>query len=236
MPALEFQSVTKQYGSRPALADFSLAVNPGEVFGLLGPNGAGKTTALKVLLNFVQPTAGRAFIDGRPADDPQSRRSVGYLPENPVIPGRLTAVEFLNLQAGLAGLTKDEREARVRAGLARLKLEGNERVPVSKFSKGMVQRLGLAAALLARPRLLVLDEPSSGLDPHGIHEVRVLLEEMQAGGATIFLNSHLLSEVEKICTRAAIISRGRLVAHDSVKNLCREGETLENAFLRLVPE
>jgi ABC-2 type transport system ATP-binding protein len=235
MPAIEFSSVTKQYGPREALSGFSLAVAEGQAFGLLGPNGAGKTTALKILLDLVRPTAGRAFLSGLPATDPAARRNIGYLPENPVIPGHLTARDFLRLQAALAGLGGNRRDDRIRQALTRLKLEGREQQAVSQFSKGMVQRLGLAAALLAEPKILILDEPSSGLDPHGIHEVRLLLEEIKARGATIFINSHLLSEVEKTCSSVAIISQGRLVANDTLPNLCRDGETLEEVFLRIVP-
>jgi ABC-2 type transport system ATP-binding protein len=215
--------------------DLTLSIPPGEAFALLGPNGAGKTTTVKMLLDFVRPSAGAARLDGRPASDPLSRRNVGYLPENPVIPGHLTGAEYLTLHGGLHGKRGTDLKERVWASLARVKLQDEGNMATGKYSKGMAQRLGLAAALLAGPRVLILDEPTSGLDPRGIHEVRVLLEELKAAGVTIFLNSHFLSEVEKLCTTVAIIDKGRLVAHDTLANLCREGETLEQVFLRVVP-
>jgi ABC-2 type transport system ATP-binding protein len=216
-PAIEIESLSKTYrdgfirGRRiEALKQVSFAVEQGSIFGLLGPNGAGKTTLIKVLLGLVKKTGGRAELLGRAAGDRASRASVGYLPENHRIPRHLTGNSALVYYGGLSGLPPSEVRRRRPELLARVGLEKWGKTSVRKYSKGMLQRLGLAQAMLHDPLLLVLDEPTDGVDPVGRAEMRKVLNELKAAGKTVFINSHLLQEVELVCDRAAILVEGSL--------------------------
>jgi ABC-2 type transport system ATP-binding protein len=215
--SIEVESLTKLYRDSwlrrrgiQALRGITFDVSPGEIFGLLGPNGAGKTTFIKILLGIVRPTSGQARLLGRPAGDRRGRRQVGYLPEHLRIPGHHNANTALEYYGKLSGLPGSEIRAR-RGGLLELVgLSSRAKDSVRKYSKGMLQRLGLAQALLHDPQLLILDEPTDGLDPVGRSQVRSILKQLKGEGKTIFLNSHLLLEVEMICDRVAILDRGEL--------------------------
>ncbi|HEX3200630.1 MAG TPA: ABC transporter ATP-binding protein, partial [Actinomycetes bacterium] len=219
VPAIATSGLHKAYGSRVALHDLTLTVPPGEVFGFLGPNGAGKTTAMKILLGLVRPTAGEALVFGRPPAEPAARRRIGYLPEHFRFQEWATGTELLDFHGRLAGLGTRERAERIPELLERVGLAGRGGERVRRYSKGMTQRLGLALALLHRPDLVLLDEPTSALDPVGRREVRELVRELAAGGVTVFLNSHLLTEVEAVCHRVAIVSQGRVVASGPLDDL-----------------
>ena len=208
-----------------ALDGLDLSVAEGEVFGLLGPNGAGKTTTVKILLGLTHPTSGRAELFGLPVADPQSRRRVGYLPEGHRFPGYLTARQTLSIFGRMSGVADGDLKARIPELLARVRLTDWADVKVRKFSKGMTQRLGLAAALVHRPDLLLLDEPTDGVDPVGRREIRDLLRDEAARGAAILLNSHLLSEIEMTCDRVAVLRKGRAVAQGRIADLTAQGFT-----------
>jgi ABC-2 type transport system ATP-binding protein len=218
-PALSTFELTKDYAvgfwrKRPyrALDRLTLDVEAGEVFGFLGPNGAGKTTALKLLMQLVFPTSGRAEILGRPLGDLDARRRIGFLPENPYFYDYLTAEELLTYFAALFGYRGVERRRRASRMLDEVGLGAERRLPLRKFSKGMLQRVGIAQALLNDPELVILDEPMSGLDPLGRRDVRALILRLRDGGCTVFFSSHVLSDAEALCSRVAILSNGRLVA------------------------
>src|SRR5712692_2579928 len=210
-----------RFGSKriEALAGIDLDVRPGEVFGLLGPNGAGKTTTVKILLGLTFPTAGEARLDGIPCALPESRRHVGYLPEGHRFPGYLTAAQTLSIFGRMSGVDARTARGRVPKLLERVGLADWAHVRVRKFSKGMTQRLGLAAALVHEPRILLLDEPTDGVDPVGRREIRDLLREEARRGATILLNSHLLSEIERTCDRVAVLRQGRVAAQGTIEDL-----------------
>jgi ABC-2 type transport system ATP-binding protein len=210
-PAIETVGLRKEYGRTVALHDLSLSVRPGEVFGFLGPNGAGKTTAVKILLGLTRPTGGGARLFGRPAAEPATRRRVGYLPETFRFHDWLTGEGLLDFHGRLAGLSAAERRKRIPEVLGLVGLAGRGSERLRGYSKGMAQRIGLAQALLHRPDLVLLDEPTSALDPVGRRQVRDLIRSLRAEGTTVFLNSHLLSEVELVCDRVAIVDRGRVV-------------------------
>lgn len=231
---IELQAVTKRYGSLTAVDQISLSVAEGEYFALLGPNGAGKTTIVKMLLDFTRSTAGTLSINGISSKEPACRADVGYLPENPRIPPNLTGWQYLQRCAMLLGMQHSESVDQIGKVLELVGMKGREHTKAGTYSRGMVQRFGLAAALMGNPKLLILDEPVSGLDPIGIREVRQLLESLKPQGMTILLNSHLLSEVEKICDTVAIIHNGRLLLKDKISAIIKEGETLEDVFVRLV--
>lgn len=215
--AIEVRDLHKSYRdgwvfrrSFEALKGISLHVEHGEIFGLLGPNGAGKTTLVKLLLGIVRKTRGTATLLGRPAGDRQGRRRVGYLPENLRIPRHHTAWSALDLYGQMSGLSAGEIRRRRGELLDTVDLAGRARDSVRKYSKGMLQRLGLAIALLHDPDLVFMDEPTDGLDPPGRAQVRQILLRLKGAGKTIFLNSHLLQEVEMVCDRVAILDRGVL--------------------------
>ena len=219
VPAIATSGLHKAYGSRVALHDLTLTVPPGEVFGFLGPNGAGKTTAMKILLGLVHPSGGQALVFGRPPAEPAARRRIGYLPEHFRFQEWATGAELLDFHGRLAGVGTRERAERIPELLERVGLAGRGGERVRRYSKGMTQRLGLALALLHRPDLVLLDEPTSALDPVGRREVRELVRELAAGGVTVFLNSHLLTEVEAVCHRVAIVSQGRVLASGPLDDL-----------------
>jgi ABC-2 type transport system ATP-binding protein len=216
-----------------AIDDLSLAVPGGAVFGLLGPNGAGKSTTLNLLLNLLHPTSGTISILGRPADDVSVRQRVGFLPEHPRFQDHLTPEGLLNFFAGLFGLTGDERRRRVDRVFERVGIETDRRRPLRAHSKGMLQRVGIAQALVNDPELLILDEPMSGLDPIGRRMLRGLIAELKTEGRTILFSSHILSDVEQLCSEVAILSRGRLVASGPLPSLLA-GRTLEDVFFETV--
>jgi ABC-2 type transport system ATP-binding protein len=207
----------KRYGRQTAVADVSFTVARGEIVGLLGPNGAGKTTVIKMLLGLVRPDAGEVLLLGRPAPDPRSRAEVGYLPELFRYQPWLTASEVLALHTRLAGLAVPAAERHERLAAVGLADRAGDRV--GGFSKGMQQRLGMAVALVTRPRLVILDEPTSALDPIGRADVRDLLLALKAGGVTVLLNSHLIGEVERVCDRVVILDKGRVAAAGSLSEL-----------------
>ncbi len=236
-PAIAVRGLAKTY--RPlvgqpveALRPLDLAVERGEIFGLLGPNGAGKTTLVKLLLGIALPSAGEGALLGRSIRDAEARRAVGFLPENHKFPTYLTAEQTLDYYGRVAGVPTDERERRIPALLERVRMERWADARVRKFSKGMMQRLGLAQALLGGPAVVFLDEPTDGVDPVGRREIRDLLLELNAEGTTVFLNSHLLSEVEQVCTRVAILKGGELARLGTVAALTEQERVWE---LRATP-
>lgn len=202
-----------------ALDGLSLNLPCGEVFGLLGPNGAGKSTTLKLLLNLLWPTAGRAEVFGHPPGALAARRRLGFLPENPTFYDHLTAEELVVYFAGLCGERGAAARKRAAALLDRVGLDADRRRPLRQFSKGMLQRVGLAQALVNDPELIVLDEPMSGLDPIGRHEVRQIILRLREEGRTVLFSSHVLSDAELLCSRVAILSKGKLVASGLVSEL-----------------
>jgi ABC-2 type transport system ATP-binding protein len=227
-PAIEVRGLRKVFrttvtrGRITALDGVDLSVRPGELFGLLGPNGAGKTTTVKILLGLTRPTQGEAFISGLSVSDPESRRSVGYLPEGHKIPNYLTARQALSIFGRMSGLDSATITRRSVELLETLSIGQWIDVRVKKFSKGMTQRLGLAIALIHSPKVLLLDEPTDGVDPVGRREIRDLLREQAKNGTAILLNSHLLSEMEMTCDRVAVLRAGKVVAQGSVEALTRQ--------------
>jgi ABC-2 type transport system ATP-binding protein len=229
-PAIHIEELTKDYAvgfwrrrSYRALDRLSLSVEPGEVFGFLGPNGAGKTTTLKLLMQLIFPTAGRAEILGRPVGDVEARRRIGYLPENPSFYDYLTAEELLTYFAELFGYGPGERRTRVSDLLDRVGLGRERTFQLRKFSKGMLQRVGIAQALLNDPEVVFLDEPMSGLDPLGRRDVRSLILSLRDQGRTVFFSSHILSDAEALCSRVAIVAGGRLAAQGKLAELSEFG-------------
>lgn len=207
-PAIETNRLRKEYGAKVAVADLTLAVPRGEVFGFLGPNGAGKSTSIKMLLGLVHPSGGTATVLGRPAGHAPTLARIGFLPEHFRFHEWLTATELLALHGRLNHLDAAYCRKRTAEVLDMVGLSDHARRPLSGFSKGMLQRIGLAQALLHAPELVFLDEPTSALDPLGRRMVRVILQQVKAQGTTVFLNSHLLSEVEVTCDRVAFIKDG----------------------------
>ncbi|MDX6692440.1 MAG: type transport system ATP-binding protein [Blastocatellia bacterium] len=231
---IEIENLTKDYEvgflrkrKVRALDDLSLSVEGGEIFGFLGANGAGKTTTLKLLMRLIYPTAGRARIMGRDINDVQMHARIGYLPENPYFYDYLTARELLEYFAELFGYGKAERRKRAADLLERVRLEEKSwDKQLRKFSKGMLQRVGLAQAIVNDPEIIFLDEPMSGLDPVGRREVRDLIANLRARGKTVFMCSHILSDIEVLCDRVAIMRRGRLAETGRLEELReRAGES-----------
>ena len=218
-PAIHIEDLTKEYAvgfwrPRPyrALDRLTLTIERGEVFGFLGPNGAGKTTTLKLLMQLIFPTSGRAQILGQPVGDVATRRRIGYLPENPYFYDYLTAEELLTYFAQLLDVPAADRRQRVSGLLDRVGLGAERRFQLRKFSKGMIQRVGIAQALLNDPEVIFLDEPMSGLDPLGRRDVRALILELREQGRTVFFSSHILADAEALCSRVAVVAGGRLAA------------------------
>lgn len=231
---IELNAATKRYGSLVAVADVSFSVKTGEYFALLGPNGAGKTTIVKMLLDFTRPTSGSLSLNGIPSTHAACRTAVGYLAENHHMPPHLSGWQYLLRCAELLDISRSDAVEQCGRIVELVGMQGREHTKAKTYSKGMMQRFGLGAALVGNPKLLILDEPTAGLDPIGIREIRQLLESLKQQGITIFLNSHLLSEVEKICDTAAIINRGKLLVKDAISSIVKDGETLEDVFIRLV--
>ena len=228
--AIEARGLRKEYGGTVAVHDVTLAVPRGEVFGLLGPNGAGKSTTMKLLLGLAAPTAGTARLLGHPLGALAAKRRIGFLPEQFRFHEWLRGEEFLDFHGALAGVARAERRRRIPEVLALVGLAGRGRDRLRTYSKGMLQRIGLAQALLHDPALVFLDEPTSALDPLGRREVRDLIRALKARGLTVFLNSHLLGEVEAVCDRVAIVDRGRVVRQGTLAELLRDATEVELAL------
>jgi ABC-2 type transport system ATP-binding protein len=226
MDAISTESLTKHYHvgfwrPRPyvALDALSLSVGQGEVFGFLGPNGAGKTTTLKLLMQLIYPTSGHAEILGRPVGDVSVRRRLGFLPENPYFYDYLTAEELLEYFGGLFGYAGADRRRRIGTLLDEVGIGPERRLQLRKFSKGMLQRVGIAQALINDPEVVFFDEPMSGLDPLGRREIRQLILRLRDRGCTVFFSSHVLSDAEALCSRVAVLAGGRLVAAGDLSEL-----------------
>src|SRR6267378_1863645 len=232
-PAIEFTGVTKVYQRRfagaqiPALSDVSFEVARGEVCAFLGPNGAGKTTSMSILMGFICADQGRVRVFGYLPGDVRGKKRIGFLPENFAFYRYLDAENLLRFHLRLSCRPSASPEALMAGLLAKVKLDGYKGLKIGKYSRGMMQRLGVAQALLGNPELLVLDEPTSGLDPAGRKEVRDLVLALKAEGRTIFLSSHILSEVEQICDRVIIIDRGRLLRAGALQPMLEEGDSVE---------
>ncbi|AIZ44385.1 ABC transporter [Deinococcus radiopugnans] len=218
-PIIETQELRKVYKDRAVVDGLSLRVLPGEVFGFLGPNGAGKSTTVKMLLGLVLPSGGQMRVLGGSPADPAVRARLGFLPEQFRFQTWMTAEEFLHFHGRLAGMRAAELRARVPQVLKTVGLGGRGAESLGGYSKGMLQRCGLAGAILARPELVFLDEPTSALDPIGRVEVREIIEGLRADGVAVFLNSHLLSEVEQVCDRVAFVKEGRVLQQGSMQEL-----------------
>jgi ABC-2 type transport system ATP-binding protein len=226
MRAIEILGLEKIYNagfwrkrSKRALRPLTLAVEEGEIFGFLGPNGAGKTTTLKILMGLVFPTRGSARILGMELDDPRMKAQIGFLPEQPYFYDHLTARELLRYYGQLSGVDRKELSHKVDAVLEQVKLSDSANIQLRKFSKGMLQRVGIAQAILHDPKVVFLDEPMSGLDPMGRREVRNLIEDLKAKGKTVFFSTHILSDAEALCDRVAIIHQGELRGVGAVAEL-----------------
>jgi ABC-2 type transport system ATP-binding protein len=225
--AIRLREIRKSYRAgfwlrrTPVLKGISLSVERGEIHGFLGPNGAGKTTTLKILTSLVHPDGGDVSILGRDGADPASRAAIGYLPEHPYFYDYLTASEFLRFAASLAGAPRPSEDDLLRL-LARVGLPGASSTALRKFSKGMLQRVGVAQALVADPEILIFDEPMSGLDPIGRAEMRELILSLREGGKTVLFSTHILSDLEQVVDRVSIIHRGEMVASGPIGELLRE--------------
>jgi ABC-2 type transport system ATP-binding protein len=224
-PAIQISGIVKSYRSPvtlkliEVLRGFDLEVMEGEVFGFLGLNGAGKTTTIRCLAGLIRPLKGSVSIFGQNPLDPEVRRRLGYLPENPVLPDYLTPLEVLDLAARLCGVPAAHRRHRIEELLNLLRLESLAKTPLRKLSKGNVQRVGLAQAVVHEPDLLILDEPMSGLDPLGRRDLRDLMDRVRASGRTIFFSSHIVPDVEALCDRVAILDHGRILRVGSIEDL-----------------
>ena len=234
-PAIRTRELAKRYGSITALAGLTMTIPRGDVFGFLGPNGAGKTTAVKLLLGLTPPTSGDAEVLGAAIGDREALRRVGYLPELFRYQLWLTAREVLALHCELAGIDRAAWQREIEDALAIVGLSDRGSGRVGTFSKGMQQRLGLGVALLGAPDLVVLDEPTSALDPVGRHDVREIIRALGERGTTVFLNSHLLGEVEQVCDRVLILNHGRLVSDGTVAEVASLAAGVPGRVLLNVP-
>ncbi len=230
MPVVEIENLTKDFSvgfwrKRPlrALDNLSLQVHKGEIFGFLGPNGAGKSTTLKILMNLLHPTSGSARILGRSVDTVSMHQAIGFLPENPYFYDYLTPAELLTYMGRLCGLREPALSQKVDALLANVGLTHARDLQLRKFSKGMVQRIGIAQALINDPEIVFLDEPMSGLDPLGRMEVRRIIASLKARGVTVFFSSHILPDVEAICDRVAILNQGKLQEVGALEDILKVG-------------
>ncbi|HEY1422767.1 MAG TPA: ABC transporter ATP-binding protein [Candidatus Acidoferrum sp.] len=232
-PAIEFRQVSKTYRKLlggmqvPALTNVSFEVQTGEVCAFLGPNGAGKTTSISILMGFLYANWGHIRVLGHQPGDVRAKGKIGFVPENFAFYKHLNAEKLLRFHAQLAGVQEVAAAALIPELIAKVKLNGYEKLKIGRYSRGMVQRLGIAQALLADPELLIMDEPTSGLDPAGRKEVRDVILGLKAAGKTIFLSSHLLSEVEQVCDQAVIVDRGRVVRSGAMKQLLEAGDQVE---------
>lgn len=222
---LDVEGLTKDYRQhfwtplRRVLDNVSFSVNQGEIFGFLGPNGAGKSTTIKILFEIIFPTSGRATLFGKPIGDKDIKRRIGFLPENPYFYDYLTATEFLEFHGALCGMSDSDLRRRIPEVLELVGMKGTDKMYLRNFSKGMLQRIGLAQSIIHDPDLVVLDEPMTGLDPLGRREVRDLMLELRSRNKTIFFSTHILSDVESICHRVAILNKGKLLSCGSLDEL-----------------
>jgi ABC-2 type transport system ATP-binding protein len=228
MNALEIKSLSKTYKGKKgilvnALKNISLSISQGEIFGFLGPNGAGKSTTIKILMDLIRPTLGETFIMGHSTASPQARKQVGYLPENPAFYDFLTAEEYLDFVGSTYGMSKELINKRKVEVLELLELIEARKRPIRTYSKGMVQRLGLAQVLLHDPEVYILDEPMSGLDPLGRALVKNIILELKKKGKCVFFSTHITADVESVCDRVGIILNGELKRVDSVESIMAEG-------------
>jgi ABC-2 type transport system ATP-binding protein len=236
IPAIQTHNLRKTFAEKVAVSGLTLTVEPGEVFGFLGPNGAGKTTSVKMLLGLIYPSGGEGFLFGKPLNDPQIRSRVGFLPEHFRFHDWLKAQEFLALHADLYQMPRPIARQRISELLELVGLTPHAQKKLREFSKGMLQRIGLAQALLNDPDLVILDEPTSGLDPVGRRLVRDIIRSLRERGKTVFLNSHLLSEVEITCDRVAFIKHGEVIHLSSLQTLVQEELTVEVRARNLRPD
>src|SRR5213596_2832262 len=229
------QNLRKRYRRRDpwAVDGVTFELDAGQAFGLLGPNGAGKTSVVKMIAGLIRPDSGSISLFGSNPGNPAARAELGFAPEDPDSPKFLRAPEVLDYFASLLGLDDAERKRRIPETLEFAGLESDRR-QVRQFSKGMKQRLGIAQAILGRPKLLILDEPTADLDPLGRRDVRALIESLKQSGVAVLLNSHLLSEVERVCDDVAILARGRVLREGTMREVVPEGSTLEDVFVRLL--
>ncbi len=227
VPAVETRELRKEYGAKVAVESLTLTVRQGEVFGFLGPNGAGKSTTMKMLMGLVFPTSGAMALLGRPIGDVAVKQRVGFLPEQFRFHEWMLASEFLDFHGQLYGMGGAERRRRIPDVLELVGLEGEGRNRLKTFSKGMLQRIGLAQAVMNNPALVFLDEPTSALDPVGRREVREVIGRLRSEGMTVFLNSHILAEVEQVCDRCAIINHGRVARMGTMQELLAEELTVD---------
>lgn len=240
MPAIEIVNISKKFQESlsrkkvTAVEDLSLSIRKGEVFGFLGPNGAGKSTTIKILLNLIFPDTGTAAILGKESHRPEVRKHVGYLPENPYFYDHLTAEELLWFGGSASGLDTKRIRTRTDELLEKVNLSVARRRSLRTYSKGMVQRAGIALALIHEPDVVILDEPMSGLDPVGRKMVGDIILEQKAAGKTVFFSSHILTDIERFCDRAGIIVGGKLSRVDQIEIALRDGRTLESIFLEEV--
>jgi len=219
--AVETNGLSKKYGSLTAVNKLNLKVTRGSIHGFLGPNGAGKTTTIKILVGLLKPDEGIVSVLGKEVhgDQADARLGIGYMPELPKFPKHLKGAELLDIYGRMYGMTEQQRREQIPRLIETVGLKGRENDLIGKYSKGMQQRIGIAQALLNNPQLVILDEPSLGLDPVGMVEVRELVKSISKGGMTVFISSHLLSEVEHICTHVTIINRGTTLASDTLQNV-----------------
>jgi ABC-2 type transport system ATP-binding protein len=222
VPVVEIRNLVKHYGRIEALKGVSLSVEKGEIFGLLGQNGAGKTTMVKILLGITRPTDGEANLLGEPAGTPAARKRVGYLPEDHRFPEYHTAYSLLDFYGALLEVPKTQRHRRIIEMLEMVGLTGRMHTKIRTYSKGMKQRLGIAQAIFHNPDVIFLDEPTDGVDPVGRREIRTLMLQLKAQGKTIFLNSHLLGEVELVCNRVGILHLGEKIREGATADLTRQ--------------
>ena len=229
---ISFNSVIKKFGTFTAVDNITYRIEKGEYFALLGPNGAGKTTVVRMLLGFIKPTSGSITIDGIPVSNREVLNRVGYLAEHHIIPSYLSGLEYLRRHASLIGFAGKDALMEVDRLLEVVSMKGREKEKSTAYSKGMKQRIGLAAALLGQPKLLILDEPLTGLDSIGIQDVRKILESLRDDVITVFLNSHFLSEVERTCRTLAIMNNGKILVKDTIRSIIEADEKLEDVFIK----
>src|ERR1700674_383585 len=229
------EGLRKRYRRRDpwAVDGVTFALEPGQAFGLLGPNGSGKTSIVKMIAGLLRPNEGSISLFGSEPGNPAARKDLGFSPEDPDFPKFLRAAEVLDYFASLLGLDDEERKRRIPETLAFAGLDKEKR-QIRQFSKGIKQRLGIAQAILGRPKLLILDEPTADLDPLGRRDVRALIDQLKVSGVAILLNSHLLSEVELVCDTVAILAKGRVLKEGTMAEVVPEGRTLEDVFVELV--
>jgi ABC-2 type transport system ATP-binding protein len=240
IPSIEISGLNKSFSSGrkryQALRDLSLTIAQGEVFGFLGPNGAGKSTTIKLLLRFLKPDSGSLHILGKAVGQEEFRHRIGYLSEVPVFYDHLTARETLLLSGRLSGMTRQSIDQRIPMLLERMNLAEAADRRVGGFSKGMKQRLGMANALVHDPEVLIFDEPMSGLDPVGRHQIKGLIAELKQEGKTIFFSSHILSDIEALCDRIGVIHKGVLLYSGRLGDFLSAGQSLEECFVRVIEE